>query len=81
MRIGHGQRRAVLILWAWTAVLSGLVLIPVYTDAGNAILPFGVAAITILLYTVLHPQVRRQRSEQLELDLDPDRGSDEDANV
>ena len=80
MRIGHGQRRAVLILWAWTAVLSGLVLIPVYTDAGNALLPFGVAAITILLYTVMHPQVRRQRIDQLELDLTQDgAGSDEDA--
>ena len=72
MRIGHGQRRAVLILWAWTAVLSGLVLIPVYTDEGNALLPFGVAAITILLYTVMHPQVRRQRIDQLELDLTED---------
>ncbi|HEX4905296.1 MAG TPA: MraY family glycosyltransferase [Acidimicrobiales bacterium] len=72
MRIGHGQRRAVLILWAWTAVLSGLVLIPVYTDEGNALLPFGVAAITILLYTVMHPQVRRQRTDQLELDLTED---------
>lgn len=78
MRLGHGQRRAVLILWAWTAVLSGLVLIPVYTDAGNAILPFGAAAITILLYTVLHPEVRRQRTDQLELDLTDDAGSDED---
>jgi UDP-GlcNAc:undecaprenyl-phosphate GlcNAc-1-phosphate transferase len=24
MRLGHGQRRAVFILWAWTAVLAGL---------------------------------------------------------
>ena len=70
MRIGHGHRRAVLILWAWTAILSGLVLIPVYTDAGNALLPFAGGAITIVLYTVLHPQVRRQRADQLELDLE-----------
>ena len=26
MRLGHGQRRAVIILWAWTALLSGAVL-------------------------------------------------------
>ena len=25
-RLGHGQRRSVFILWAWTAILSGLVL-------------------------------------------------------
>jgi UDP-GlcNAc:undecaprenyl-phosphate GlcNAc-1-phosphate transferase len=70
MRIGHGHRRAVFILWAWTAVLSGLVLFPVYTDSGNSALPFVIAAMAILLYTVLHPQVRRQRADQLELDLE-----------
>ena len=75
MRIGHGHRRAVLILWAWTAVLCGLVLYPVYTDSGNAIVPFGVAAMAILLYTVLHPQVRRHRTDQLELDLEDDNES------
>ena len=72
MRIGHGHRRAVFILWAWTAVLSGLVLFPVYTDSGNSALPFVIAAMAILLYTVLHPQVRRQRADQLELDLTED---------
>ncbi|MEA3056006.1 MAG: UDP-GlcNAc:undecaprenyl-phosphate/decaprenyl-phosphate GlcNAc-phosphate transferase [Actinomycetota bacterium] len=70
MRIGHGQRRAVLILWGWTAVLSGLVLVPVYTKSGNAVVPFGLAAMGILLFTVLHPEVRRQRADQLELDLE-----------
>jgi len=68
MRIGHGHRRAVLILWAWTAILSGLVLYPVYTDSNTVWLPFAVAAMAVALYTVLHPQVRRQRADQLELD-------------
>jgi UDP-GlcNAc:undecaprenyl-phosphate/decaprenyl-phosphate GlcNAc-1-phosphate transferase len=68
MRIGHGHRRAVLILWAWTAILSGLVLYPIYTDSGTFWLPFVLAAMGIALYTVLHPQVRRQRADQLELD-------------
>jgi UDP-GlcNAc:undecaprenyl-phosphate GlcNAc-1-phosphate transferase len=67
IRIGHGHRRAVLILWAWTAILSGLVLYPVYTGSGTAVLPFVVAAMGVALYTVLHPQVRRQRADQLEL--------------
>ena len=72
MRIGHGHRRAVLILWAWTAILSGLVLLPVFTksESGNALVPFAVAAMAVLLYTVLHPQVRRHRADQLELDLE-----------
>ena len=45
MRLGHGQRRAVLILWAWTALLSGLVLYPTYTGEGDALVPVGVAAL------------------------------------
>jgi UDP-GlcNAc:undecaprenyl-phosphate GlcNAc-1-phosphate transferase len=72
MRLGHGQRRAVLILWAWTAILSGFALYPVFTDKGNAVVPFGAAALAVALYTVLHPEVRKTRSgeaDQLELDL------------
>ena len=59
MRLGHGQRRSVLILWAWTALLSGFVLYPTYTSEGDAIVPFGVAALGLALYTVLHPGVRQ----------------------
>ncbi len=75
MRLGHGQRRSVLILWVWTALLSGFVLYPAYTDRGNAVVPFGVAALGVALYTLLHPEARRARAnggEQLALELDPD---------
>jgi len=68
-RLGHGHRRSVLILWAWTASLSGLALWPVYSNRGNGLVPFALAALAIALYTVLHPEVRRARAEQLELDL------------
>ncbi|MBA2437275.1 MAG: undecaprenyl/decaprenyl-phosphate alpha-N-acetylglucosaminyl 1-phosphate transferase, partial [Acidimicrobiia bacterium] len=75
MRLGHGQRRSVAILWIWTALLSGFVLYPTYTDRGNAVVPFGVAALGVALYTVLHPRARRARAsggEQLALRLEPD---------
>jgi UDP-GlcNAc:undecaprenyl-phosphate GlcNAc-1-phosphate transferase len=75
MRLGHGQRRSVVILWTWTALLSGFVLYPAYTDQGNAVVPFGVAALGVALYTLLHPQARRARAgagEQLALRLEPD---------
>ena len=62
MRLGHGQRRSVLILWAWTALLSAFVLYPAYTNRGNGLVPFGIAALGIALYTVLHPQARRSRA-------------------
>ena len=63
MRLGHGQRRSVIILWSWTALLSAFVLYPTYNNGrGNAIVPVGIAALGLVLYTVLHPQVRRARA-------------------
>jgi len=59
MEMGHGPRRSVLILWAWTALLSGVVLVPTFTNQGNAIVPVLVAGLGILLYTFFHPMVRR----------------------
>ncbi len=59
MEMGHGPRRSVLILWAWTALLSGVVLVPTFTNQGNAIVPVLVAGLGILLYTFFHPLVRR----------------------
>jgi UDP-GlcNAc:undecaprenyl-phosphate GlcNAc-1-phosphate transferase len=60
MRLGHGQRRSVMILWAWTALLSGLVLYPTFSNnQGNAIIPFGVLTLGVLLYTVFAPSGRR----------------------
>jgi len=61
MNLGHGQRRSVLILWLWTALLSGFVLYPVFTNSGDAIAPIAIVALGLLLYTVLHPQFRRVR--------------------
>lgn len=59
LRLGHGHRRTVLILWAWTAVLSGFVLYPLFTATGNAIIPFGAVALGLLLYTLFHPGLRK----------------------
>ena len=61
INLGHGHRRSVLILWTWTALLSGFVLYPVLTDQNPSYLPFGMAALAIFLYTVLHPSVLAQR--------------------
>jgi UDP-GlcNAc:undecaprenyl-phosphate/decaprenyl-phosphate GlcNAc-1-phosphate transferase len=62
MRLGHGHRRSVLILWAWTAVLSGVVLVPVYTQSGFTVFPIAVLGLGLLLYTVLHPSLRTHRN-------------------
>jgi len=66
MRLGHGPRRTVVILWAWTALLSGIALVPTYTNEGNAIVPFVVAALGLLLLAWFHPgwRGRRERKER-----------------
>jgi UDP-GlcNAc:undecaprenyl-phosphate GlcNAc-1-phosphate transferase len=62
MRLGHGPRRSVLILWTWTALLSGLVLYPTYTGRGDAVVPLGIAGLALLLFTIFHPGARQART-------------------
>ena len=70
--LGHGQRRSVLILWLWTALLSGFVLYPIFTDARTALIPIGTLAIALSLYTVMHPEVRRIRKDSRSSNSDQD---------
>lgn len=64
MRLGHGHRRSVVILWVWTALLSGLVLYPTLSLPGsgsvNAVIPFGILAMAVALYTLFHPGLRQR---------------------
>jgi UDP-GlcNAc:undecaprenyl-phosphate/decaprenyl-phosphate GlcNAc-1-phosphate transferase len=62
IRLGHGQRRAVLILWAWTGLLSAAVLVPVYTGDSAGLIPLGVAAVALFLYTVMAPGWETRRA-------------------
>ena len=58
VRLGHGHRRAVLILWAWTALLSAFVLVPTFAPQANAYVPIGLAAFAVGLYTIFRPAGR-----------------------
>jgi len=69
MRLGHGHRRTVFILWAWTALLSGFVLYPVYTGKGDASVPLGLVGLALLLYSVLHPSWRKGREVEVEVEV------------
>jgi UDP-GlcNAc:undecaprenyl-phosphate GlcNAc-1-phosphate transferase len=61
LRLGHGHRRTVLILWGWTAVLSTFVLLPLFGfRQANAIIPFGGAVLCLGLYTLFHPGLRKK---------------------
>jgi len=64
MRLGHGHRRTVIILWAWTALLCGFVLMPLFDTRANVVIPLGVAVLVIALFTWFSPvrwRLRRQR--------------------
>jgi UDP-GlcNAc:undecaprenyl-phosphate GlcNAc-1-phosphate transferase len=63
MDLGHGHRRSVVILWTWTLLLSAFVLYPTLTGRNPTYLPFGIIALGIVLFTVLHPSVRARRRE------------------
>jgi UDP-GlcNAc:undecaprenyl-phosphate GlcNAc-1-phosphate transferase len=80
MRLGHGQRRTVAMLWAWTALLSAVALVPTYTKEGNAIVPFVAAGLALLLYAVFHPGVRGAREKQVRA-AHPTSGTGSDAVV
>ena len=60
MRLGHGHRRTVLVLWAWTAVLSGLVLYPTFAPRWNDAIPIGIAVLGVALYTLFLPGRHRE---------------------
>jgi UDP-GlcNAc:undecaprenyl-phosphate GlcNAc-1-phosphate transferase len=66
MRLGHGHRRSVVILWLWSGLLSLFVLYPVYTGQGNGLVPLAVGALILVLLTWFHPGTRRARAEEAE---------------
>jgi UDP-GlcNAc:undecaprenyl-phosphate GlcNAc-1-phosphate transferase len=70
VRLGHGPRRAVAILWAWTALLSGVALAPTFTQDLNgeginlnSLVPFAILALGLVLYIAFHPGVRNAREQ------------------
>jgi len=63
LRLGHGQRRTVVILWAWTALLCGFVLYPLFKPRANALVPFAALALGVGLYTWFHPGLRQGGGE------------------
>jgi UDP-GlcNAc:undecaprenyl-phosphate GlcNAc-1-phosphate transferase len=40
IKLGHGPRRAVVILWSWTALLSAFVLYPALSERSASLWPF-----------------------------------------
>jgi UDP-GlcNAc:undecaprenyl-phosphate GlcNAc-1-phosphate transferase len=68
MRLGHGHRRTVIILWSWTALLCGFVLVPLFDTRANVFIPLGVAVLVIALFTWFSPLLWRRRQRREEAD-------------
>jgi UDP-GlcNAc:undecaprenyl-phosphate/decaprenyl-phosphate GlcNAc-1-phosphate transferase len=73
MRLGHGHRRTVIILWAWTALLCGFVLLPLFDTRANVFIPLGVAVLVIALFTWMSPLRWRLRRLREGADASDDR--------
>ena len=76
LRLGHGQRRSVAILWGFTFLLSAFVLIPVVTRRGTGILPVALAAVALLLITMLWPRLDGRRSAEADAEAESSAGVD-----
>jgi UDP-GlcNAc:undecaprenyl-phosphate GlcNAc-1-phosphate transferase len=64
LRLGHGPRRTVVILWLWTAVLSGFALFPLFSPRSNPFIPFGILAACVGLYTWFHPGLKQGSDDE-----------------
>ena len=69
IQLGHGPRRAVVILWGWAALLSAVVLFSALYSTGSALVLFVILGSALSVFTLLHPQLRRQDAQAHEADL------------
>ena len=69
IQLGHGPRRAVVILWGWAALLSAVVLFSALYSTGSALVLFVILGSALSVFTLLHPQLRRVDAQAHEADL------------
>ena len=61
IRLGHGPRRAVVILWLWTALLSGFVLYPALYDGRTNLWLFLLVALALGGFTLFHDRLTKHK--------------------
>ncbi|MFM8712989.1 MAG: glycosyltransferase family 4 protein [Actinomycetota bacterium] len=69
IQLGHGPRRAVVILWGWAALLSTVVLFSALYSTGSALVVLVIVGSALSVFTVLHPRIRRGDAQIHESDL------------
>ncbi len=61
IKLGHGPRRAVVILWLWTALLSSFVLYPALSDGPTNLWPFLFVALALGGFTLFNDRLTRHK--------------------
>ena len=69
IQLGHGPRRAVVILWGWALLLSTVVLFSALYSTGSALVVLVIVGSALSVFTVLHPRIRRSDAQVHEADL------------
>ncbi|MBM3657665.1 MAG: undecaprenyl/decaprenyl-phosphate alpha-N-acetylglucosaminyl 1-phosphate transferase [Actinobacteria bacterium] len=69
IQLGHGPRRAVVILWGWAALLSTVVLFSALYSTGSALVVLVIVGSALSVFTVLHPRIRGGDAQTHESDL------------
>ncbi len=59
--LGHGPRRAVVILWLWTGLLSAFALYPALSNKNPNLWLVLLAAMLLIGFTIFHPRLVRHR--------------------
>jgi len=59
--LGHGPRRAVVILWLWTGLFSAFALYPALTNKNPNLWLVLLAAVLLIGFSVFHPRLVRHR--------------------
>jgi len=62
MRLGHGHRRTVIVLWTWTLLLSALMVYPTFYPSWGGAIPIGLGVLAVALYTLFQPGLRKDPS-------------------
>jgi UDP-GlcNAc:undecaprenyl-phosphate/decaprenyl-phosphate GlcNAc-1-phosphate transferase len=69
IQLGHGPRRAVVILWGWAMLLSTVVLFSALYSTGSALVVLVIVGSALSVFTMLHPRIRRGEAQVHEADL------------
>lgn len=76
LRLGHGHRASVLIMWTWTALFSAFALYPAMSGRSTLMAPIAIGMLALLVFTLVWPWVLRRREGEsfdveLEAELEP----------